>query len=108
MWPDRAAVFLQFRADQCHCFPLLAGDFLHFAVDLFLRGSDGFAVGDLVEQEGRFHVARGFILLRLADFLPVQLDAARIDALGSQCAQLVFDVDLDLSVDVDLGDGEIV
>ena len=70
------AFLLELRARHRHRLALLAGDPLHFAVDFFLRGADGFALGDLIQQQRRLHVARGAILLRLAHFVPIQLEAA--------------------------------
>src|SRR5579883_1191344 len=103
-----SAVFLQLRPRDGDGLPLLARDALHFPVDLFLGGVDRLALGDLVEQQQRLDVARRFIFLRFANFIPVELDAFRIDALRGERAQLIIDVDLDLPVDIGVRQRKIV
>src|SRR5579884_1772858 len=102
------AVLLQLFARGGNRFALLARDALHFVVDLVLGRVNRLALGDLVEQQRRLDVTRGFYALRRFQLVPVQLQLRYVDAARSPALNLVLQYALDLPFDVDFGDRKLV
>jgi len=104
----QSPLLLKLGARHRDSLALLPCDAVYLAVDFLLRRADGFPFADLIQDQRSPYVAYRAVFLRFTDFGPVELDLIGIDALRGQRPLLIFDVDLDLPVDIGVGNRKIM